>query len=342
MTPGETRTFTPGSGRTLTFSVFGTGTAPLGNLYHPLSEAQAQETLAASVEIGSRYIDTAPFYGFGLSERRVGSFLRHAKPDVILSTKIGRLLKWTPSLDESRTQWFDVPSREIVFDYSYDGVMRSYEASLERIGVDRIEILYCHDIDAYSHGSREESMRRTHEFLDGGHRALMELRDSGRIDAFGLGVNEWEVCQFVAERVPIDLFLLAGRYTLLEHEALTSFLPLCEEKGLGIVIGGPFNSGILATGAKPGAYYQYRPAPPEILDRVRRIEAVCARHGVRLRDAALQFPLFHPAVVSVIPGAVSRREIEEAAEGIAATIPPALWAELKSEGLMRPDAPVPA
>ncbi len=185
-------------------------------------------------------------------------------------------------------------------------------------------------------------MRRTHEFLDGGHRALMDLRDEGRIDAFGLGVNEWEVCEFVAERAPIDLFLLAGRYTLLEQDALETFLPLCEEKGLGIVIGGPYNSGILATGAVPGARYQYAPASPEIMDRVSRIEAVCVRHGVRLRDAALQFPLHHPAVVSVIPGAVSRREIEEAAEGLSATIPAALWADLKAERLMRPDAATPA
>jgi D-threo-aldose 1-dehydrogenase len=342
MHPGETRTFTPGSGRTLTFSAFGAGTAPLGNLYHPLSEADAQATLSAAVEVGSRYIDTAPFYGYGLSERRVGTFLRAEKPNVIVSTKVGRLLRWVPSAPESeRSQWFDVPNREVIFDYSYDGVMRSYEHSLERMGVDRVEILFCHDIDAWSHGSREESVRRTHEFLDGGHRALMQLREEGRIDAFGLGVNEWEVCQFVAERAPIDLFLLAGRYTLLEQEALTTFLPLCEEKGLGIVIGGPYNSGILATGAKPGAYYQYQPAPPEILERVSRIEAVCARHKVRLRDAALQFPLYHPAVVSVIPGAVSRREIEEAAQALSADIPPALWAELKAEGLMRADAPTP-
>jgi len=329
-------------GGTLSFTALGTGTAPLGNLYNPIDETTAQATLDAALAAGSRYFDTAPLYGFGLSERRLGAFLRRRRPDVVVSTKVGRLLKrGERGPDAQPTQWFDVPARDIVYDYSYDGVMRSLEFSLERVGVDRFEILYCHDIDVFTHGEEARAMERTREFLDGGMRALAELRDAKVIDAFGLGVNEWQVCEFVARRAEVDVFLLAGRYTLLEQEALTSFLPLCEEKGMGVVIGGPFNSGILATGARPGAFYNYVPAPAPILERVAKMEAVCGRHGVRLVEAALQFPLAHPAVVSIIPGAVTPGEVEAARAALARTVPPALWQEMKAEGLVRADAPVP-
>nr|WP_255720410.1 aldo/keto reductase [Acuticoccus kalidii] len=332
------------AGRSLTFTELGTGTAPLGNLYNPIDEATAQATLDAAFAAGSRYFDTAPLYGFGLSERRVGTFWRMRRPEgALLSTKAGRLLKRgerDPSLQPA--QWFDVPAREIEYDYTYDGIMRSFEFSLERLGVDRIDILYCHDMDIWTHGSREAMMACVEAYLDSGHRAFVELRDSGAIDAFGLGVNEWEVCQYVGERAEIDLFLLAGRYTLLEQEALTTMLPMCEEQGIGVVIGGPYNSGILATGAVEGAHFDYKPAPPAILDRVRRIEAVCARHGVALRDAALRFPLCHPAVMCVIPGGVKPEEIAGSAASLSAEIPAALWQDLKREGLLREDAPVPA
>lgn len=339
----KTKTLPLRSGRSLTFTIFGTGTAPLGNLYGKIDERTADATLDAAFATGSRYFDTAPLYGFGTAERRLGAFWRRKTEDALISTKVGRLLKLGErSPDVQPAQWFGVPARDIVYDYSYDGVMRSFEFSLERIGTDRFDILFCHDIDRYTHGSAEKAMAYTKEFLDGGFKALDELRSQGLVDGIGLGVNEWEVCQFVAERAEIDVCLLAGRYTLLEQEALQSFLPLCEEQGLGIVIGGPFNSGILATGARPGANFNYLPAPADILARVARIEAVCARHDVSLVAAALQFPLAHPAVVSVIPGAVAPSEIEAGRVAMEAPIPPAFWQELKAEGLLRQDAPIPA
>ncbi|WP_108660759.1 aldo/keto reductase [Acuticoccus kandeliae] len=343
-TPLETKTLTTRAGRSLTFSALGTGTAPLGNLYGSIDEPTAQATLEAAYAAGSRYFDTAPLYGFGLSERRLGTFWRTNRPaDALLSTKAGRILKRGPrDPDMQPTQWFDVPARDFDYDYTYDGIMRSFEFSLERLGVDHVDILYCHDIDVWTHGSEAAAMACVRTFLESGHRAFVALRDEGVIDAFGLGVNEWEVCQHVAERVEIDLFLLAGRYTLLEQEALASMLPLCEENGIGVVIGGPYNSGILATGAVEGAHFDYKPAPPAILDRVRRIEAVCKEHGVRLRDAALRFPLCHPAVLCVIPGGVKPEEIAGTAAALSAEIPAELWQALKREGLLRQDAPVPS
>lgn len=338
----DTKTLSLRSGKSLTFTALGTGTAPLGNLYHAIDEDGAQATLQAALDTGSRYFDTAPLYGFGLSERRLGTFLRRTRPDALVSTKVGRLLKLGQrGPDAQPTQWFDVPARDIVYEYTYDGVMRSFEFSLERMGVDRFNILYCHDIDIFTHKDEELSRQRTHEFLDSGLKAVQELRDGGLIDAYGLGVNEWEVSEYVARRSDAEVFLLAGRYTLLEQEALTSFLPLCEAKGIGIVIGGPYNSGILATGAKPGAFYNYVPAPEDILARVAKIEDVCGAHNVRLVEAALQFPLAHPAVVSVIPGTVSAAEVEAAAAAMTADIPTAFWQELQSKGLIREDAPIP-
>jgi D-threo-aldose 1-dehydrogenase len=193
----------------------------------------------------------------------------------------------------------------------------------------------------FTHGSKEASDRRIREFMEGGYRALHELRAQGVVAAIGAGVNEWQVCEAMARAGEFDLFLLAGRYTLLEQEALDSFLPLCGERGIGIVLGGPYNSGILATGARPGAFYNYDPAPPAILDRVERIDRVCTAHGVRLAEAALRFPLAHQAVVCVVPGAQSAAEVQRNAEILRAPIPASLWSDLKSEGLLRPDAPVP-
>jgi D-threo-aldose 1-dehydrogenase len=233
-----------------------------------------------------------------------------------------------------------VPARQEVYDYTHDGVLRSVEFSLERLGVDRIDILYAHDLDVFNHGTQGALDARLAEFMEGGYKALLRLREEGTIRAFGAGINEWQPCQWMAERGDFDLFLLAGRYTLLEQEALDTFLPLCVERGIGIVIGGPYNSGILATGPRPGAFYNYDPAPQDILDRVARIEAVCARHGVRMVDAAFHFPLRHPAVVSVIPGGQGVAEMESNLRAASAEIPPALWADLKAEGLMRADAPV--
>jgi D-threo-aldose 1-dehydrogenase len=324
------------------FTELGFGSAPLGNLYRAISDAEAHDVLDAAWETGCRYFDTAPLYGLGLSENRVGDFLR-SKPrdEYIISTKVGRLLRVCPP--DRRTgigKFFDTPTREEIYDYSYDGVMRSVEASLERTGLDRFDILFCHDVDIFTHGSKAASDARIDEFMKGGYYALLSLRDQGVIRAFGGGINEWEVCETLARRGDFDLFLLAGRYTLLEQEALTSLLPLCVERGIGIVLGGPYNSGILARGPSADAQYNYSNAPAEVVDRVRRINAACERHGVRMIEAALNFPLRHPAVVSVIPGGQSAAEVQANRAILGRDIPAALWADLKSEGLMRADAPV--
>jgi D-threo-aldose 1-dehydrogenase len=326
----------------INFTELGFGTAPLGNLYRAVSDEDAHAVLQAAWDSGCRYFDTAPLYGLGLSETRVGRFLR-TKPrdEYVISTKAGRLLKVCSP--ENRTgigKFFDTPNRQEVYDYSYDGVMRSFEASFERTGLDRFDILFCHDVDVFTHGSREASDARIEEFMKGGYYAMLSLRDQGVIKAFGGGINEADVCETLARRGDFDLFLLAGRYTLLEQAALDSFLPLCTERGIGIVLGGPYNSGILARGPSDDAQYNYSNAPQDVIDRVRRINALCERHGVKMIEAALNFPLRHPAVVSVIPGGQSVAEVRSNREILGKEIPAALWADLKSEGLMRPDAPV--
>ncbi len=328
----------------LSFTELGFGTAPIGNLFRAISDDAAQATLETAWAGGVRTYDTAPLYGLGLSETRLNRFLRgKRREDYVLSTKVGRLLKPCPADQRDGIgKWFEVPNRHEQFDYSYDGVLRSLEISLERLGVDRVDILYVHDLCIFSHGSKAASDARIDEFFTlGGYRAMVELRHQGVVRAIGAGVNEWQVCQTLAMRGDIDLFLLAGRYTLLEQEALSSFLPLCEQRGIGIIVGGPYNSGILATGAVPGAIYNYDPAPQPILTRVARIEAVCARHGVRLIEAAYAFPLGHPAVVSMIPGGQTVAQTQSNLAVAAASVPAALWADLKAEGLLRQDAPVP-
>lgn len=326
----------------LRFTELGFGTAPIGNLYRAISDDEAHATMSRAWDLGVRYFDTAPLYGLGLSETRLNRMLR-GKPreGYIVSSKVGRLLRPCRPGEphEGIGKWFDVPLRREVYDYSYDGVMRSVEFSLERLGLDRIDILYVHDLDVWTHGSLARLEGYRDQFMAGGYKALIAMRDQGVIRAIGGGINEWEQCQWLTERGDFDLFLLAGRYTLLEQEALTSFLPLAEARGIGIVIGGPYNSGILATGARPGAFYNYDVAPEPVMQKVRRIEAACAAHGVRLVDAAFQFPLLHPAVVSIIPGGQGVAEVEANARAATARVPPALWADLKAQGLMRPDAP---
>lgn len=322
------------------FTELGFGTAPLGNLYRAISDADADAILAAAWDGGVRYFDTAPLYGLGLSETRLNRFLRGKPRDsYVLSTKVGRLLKVAPE-HEGQGKWFDVPSRVGVYDYTYDGVMRSVDFSLDRLGVARIDILYVHDLDIWTHGSAEVMQGYVRTFLDSGHKALVALRDQGVIRAFGAGINEEGPAEHLARHGDLDLFLLASRYTLLQQPALESFLPYCAEKGIGVVIGAPYNSGILATGARPGAMFSYAPAPEDVLDRVRRIEAVCARHKVRLVDAAFRFPLRHPAVVSVIPGGQGVAEMASNLAAEQAEVPAALWADLKAEGLLQADAPV--
>jgi len=338
-----TRTWKTRKNGDIEVSVLGFGGAPLGNMYRPIPEEMAQATLDAACAAGITYFDTAPLYGLGLSEERYGRFLsRRGRDGIVLSTKIGRLLEdASPGEPPADPLFQQAPSRRIVYDYSYDGVMRSYEASLRRLGTDRIDILFIHDVDVWTHGSREASDARIAEVMDGGYRALDELRASGAVKAIGAGVNEWEICERLARLGDFDGFLLAGRYTLLEQGALDSFLPLCERRGIAIVLGGPYNSGILATGPVAGAKYNYREPPADILERARRLHTVCTAHGVHLAEAALHFVLAHPAIVSVIPGAMQPEEVERNAAILAAAIPDGLWSDLKAEGLLHAAAPVP-
>ncbi|TCD12428.1 aldo/keto reductase [Oricola cellulosilytica] len=331
------------AGRGLDFTELGFGTAMIGNLYQPISDDEAHATLEAAWDTGCRYFDTAPLYGLGLAETRLNRFLRGKnRDDYILSTKVGRYLEVCPPEERSGIgKFFETPIRREVYDYTHDGVMRSIDQSLERLGVDRIDILFAHDLDIFNHGSQEALQERLDAFMASGYAALLSLRDQGVITAFGAGINEWEPAQWLAEHGDFDLFLLAGRYTLLEQEALDTFLPLCTERGIGIVLGGPYNSGVLATGPVKGAHFNYDLAPQNVLDKVARIEAVCQKHGVRLIEAALRFPLNHDAVVSVIPGGASVRQVEDNQAILSADIPDALWTDLKSEGLLRSDAPTP-
>jgi D-threo-aldose 1-dehydrogenase len=337
------RIFKAPSGQSIRLTELGFGAAPIGNLYRAISEKEARKTLEAAWKAGIRYYDTAPLYGLGLSETRLNQFLRSKKrKDYVISTKIGRLLETCPP--EQRTgigKFFDTPSRRERFDYSYDGVMRSLEFSLERLGIDAIDIVFVHDVDVFTHGSEAARDAHVRTLMAGGYKALVKLRDEGVIKAFGAGINEWQVAEMLTKAGDFDLFLLAGRYTLLEQEALNSFLPLARQRGIGIVLGGPYNSGILATGPKPGAWYNYEPAPKDILERVRKIEAVCTAYKVKLAEAALRFPLHHPCVVSVIPGGASPKEVALNAETMKVKLPKGLWKDLKAEGLLRADAPVP-
>jgi D-threo-aldose 1-dehydrogenase len=338
----ETRKLRAGTG-SLDVTVLGFGGGPLGNLYAPISESDAEATLDAAWEAGIRVFDTAPFYGFGLSEERFGRALtKHMRGDYVLSTKVGRVLRDCRPDEVPPSAFFDTPARTFDFDYSYEGVMRSHEASLKRMQVDRIDILLVHDIDMPTHGSREASDARVRELFDlGGYRAVEELRAAGIVKSIGVGVNEWQACETLLGMGDFDCFLLAGRYTLLEQEALDSFLPLCEARGVDIILGGPFNSGILATGAIEGARYDYAPAPADIRARVARLDAVCVSYGVKLIEAALQFPLGHPAVKTIIPGANAPGQVEANIRLLDAKIPPDLWVDLKSQGLIRREAPVP-
>jgi D-threo-aldose 1-dehydrogenase len=328
----------------LKVSELGFGTAPLGNLFRPLPDAVARETLAAAEQAGLGYYDTAPYYGFGLSERRLGDALR-ARRDIVLSTKVGRLLKAVPYPVDERTvrHGYATPMPfEPVFDYSYDAIMRSFEESLQRLGLSRIDLLYIHDIGRLTHGD-QNTARMVELTSGGGLKALEELRAGKVIAGFGMGVNEVPACQEVMDHARLDVILLAGRYTLLEQTPLDDLFPRCAAAGTGIVIGGPYNSGILAVGTKANVplFFNYEPAPLDVIEKVRRIEAVCDRHGVPLAAAALQFPLAHPLVASVIPGLDSAYRVTQTVSLYRHKIPPALWQDLRNADLLRADAPVP-
>jgi D-threo-aldose 1-dehydrogenase len=319
----------------------GFGAASLGNLYRPMPDADAGLTLKAALDAGMVYIDTAPHYGQGLSERRIGtaiSELTNLIPTkVVISTKVGRLLKpiTPPRPGTSRHGFVDGDPFEPEFDYSYDGVMRSFEESQKRLKRVTIDILFAHDIGKMTHG--DEHDYHMGRFLGGGYKALLELKAAGLTRAIGLGVNEWQVCEDVLRYADLDVIMLAGRYTLLEQTALDSFLPLCERRGVSVLVAGPFNSGIL-TG---GTTYNYASAPPDIVARVTSLRCVCDAYGVPLAAAALQFPIAHPAVACVVAGMGSPSEAEENVRLFATPIPYDFWADLKTQGLLPDHAPVP-
>lgn len=334
------RRFVTRAGKEVKFTALGFGSAPLGNYLRPLSEEECDRTLATAWDAGIRYFDTAPLYGLGLSEMRVGRLLtKRRHRDFTIGTKVGRLLIPCAKEEVNGLFFVETPQVRFVYDYSYDGIMRSYEESLKRLGLDRVDILYVHDVCALVHGGREASEARIRELIDtGGWRALTELRANGDVLAIGAGVNEWEPCARLLELVDPDLFLLAGRYTLLEQAPLDTLFPECERRGVGIVIGGPYNSGILAGGTT----WNYAAAPADVVARADALKAVCARHGVSLPAAALQFVLAHPVVVSVIPGGQNVKETEQNVAVLDELIPPAFWQELKDRKLLHPRAPTPA
>jgi len=333
-------------GRTcLEVTELGLGGAPLGGNGRVVAETAAEETIAAAWEAGLRYFDTAPWYGLGTSEHRMGRFLRgQGRDEFVLSTKVGRLVTRPghPKKAPHAHQWRNALPFEWHYDYSYDAVMRSFEDSLQRLGLARVDVLLIHDLDLGVHGS-EGLAARTRELDDGGgYRALDELRAAGDVRAIGAGTNQWETIVQLVPRFDLDVVLLAGRYTLLEQEAaLAEALPLCEEHDVAVVIGGVFNSGILASGAVQGATYDYEEAPDEVAERARHLADVCERHGVDLPGAALRFPLGHSAVASVIPGAISADEVRQNVANFERPIPNALWDELRAEGLLASGAPVP-
>ena len=331
-------------GRTgIEVTAMGLGAAPLAHRAEIVPDADAHGAIATAYAGGARLFDVAPFYGYGAGEHRVGHVLRnHPRDSYVLSTKVGRLLRPRPKEEVDKSIWVDTLAFQPVFDYGYDATLRSLDDSLQRLGVDRVDILHIHDVDHGSHGSMEAAEAAFRQAVEGAWPALRRLRDEGVIKAVGCGLNFASWAMRFLEVADLDCLMLAGRYTLLEQDVLDDLFPLCAERGVGLMLGGVFNSGILATGPVEGTWFHYAPAPPEVLERVARMQAVCARHGVPLAAAAVQFPLGHPAVASVVPGAISPREVAENLQAMAVAIPGDLWAELKQEGLIRADAPTPA
>ena len=325
----------------LEVSRIGFGGAPVGDLKRAPTDAGASEVLQAAWDAGIRYFDTAPFYGSGLSERRIGDFLRDKPRDsYVLSSKVGRLLVPDRAYAMERHGNARALPFRPMFDFTYGGVMKSYENSLQRLGLERIDILFLHDLGRFSQRERhEETMRQALE--GGGIRALTELRDSGAVRAIGAGVNEWQIIDELMNHGRFDIFLLANRYTLLDQQVIDTLLPRVRREGVAIVDGAPLNSGILATGPSPNAVYDYAPASPEMIEKTRRIELLCKKHGTNLIRAALNFPLGNDAITAIIPGFSNVSELRDNLAGYRLGIPDALWDELKAEGLLHKDAPGP-
>lgn len=321
----------------------GLGAASIGGLYRPVADADALDLVRHAWDLGVRYFDVAPLYGYGAGERRLGAGLAgRPRDEFALSTKVGRLVRRADqipadadvdpqALDGRRDAYYaDVGNRRMVFDYSYDGVLRSVEESLERLGVDRIDILLVHDPDDHEPAA-----------IDGAFPALVRLREEGVVGAIGAGMNQAPMLARFVRDQGIDAVLIAGRYTLLDHEALAELLPLCLERRVAVLVGGVMNSGVLAD-PHPGSAFDYRPAPDAVVQRARRLAAVCDRHGVPLKAAAVQFSLAHPAVVSLVAGVRRVHHLDEYPALMRQPIPDDLWNELRDEGLIPAEAPVPA
>ena len=321
----------------------GLGAASIGGLFRSADPGESAATIDRAWDLGIRYFDVAPLYGYGTAERRLGASLGdHPRDEYVLSTKVGRLVRTTeqvaPGADIDRqaldgrddAYYADVAGRRIVFDYSADGVARSIDESLERLGVDRIDLVLIHDPDDHWQAAIDEA-----------YPALHRLREQGIVRAIGAGMNQSAMLARFARETDMDAFLVAGRYTLLDQEALPELLPLCLERGISVLIGGVMNSGVLAD-PRAGAHFDYGPAGPEVLDRARGLAVACERRGVPLRAAAIQFPLAHPAVAGLIAGVRRVEHLEEYPEFMRWQIPPGLWDDLRAEGLIAADAPTPA
>jgi D-threo-aldose 1-dehydrogenase len=311
----------------------GFGAAPIGNLYRAVSDEEARAAVDAAWDSGVRYFDTAPHYGLGLSERRLGSALAgRPRSEYVISTKVGRVLEPSDGGGDDLANGFDVPAAaRRVWDFSADGVRRSLESSLERLGTDRVDVVYLHDPDQHW----EEASRQ-------GIPALVDLREQGVVGAVGVGMNQWEMPARFVRETDVDVVMLAGRYTLLEQAALPEFLPLCLDRGVSVVAAGVFNSGLLSRPVVPDdAKYDYADAPAEVVERARRIAAVCGEHGVTLPQVAIQFALGHPAVVSVVIGSRTGEQMRSNAADFAVPVPAELWSSLQDSGLLGAEVPVP-
>ncbi len=326
----------------LELPAFGMGTAHVGELYGAVEESVSQATFEAAWNGGVRYYDTAPWYGRGLAEHRLGGFLR-TKPrdDFFVTTKVGRTLHRPADPSTfSRDPWLGGLNFEVHFDYSYDGVMRSYEQALQRLALDTVDALVIHDLDGIFH-DEETIARHSKDLAETGMKALQELKTSGDIRAYGMGINMKEQLTDLAQKVDLDFVLVAMPYTLIDQESLHTGMKACLDRGVSVIVGAPFASGILVTGSAGAAHYNYSVADQAIVEKVRRIEEICATHSVSLPAAALQFPMSHPAVASIIPGAAKPQEVTANIASIDQAIPGQFWVDLKSQGLIVTDAPVP-
>ena len=316
------------------------GAASIGNLFNELDNAQSVSVINAASEAGIGYFDTAPHYGAGLSERRLGLALSEIKSeDLVLSTKVGRVLTRLPPGALPQDQGFvNEPPMQRTFDYSYDGVMRSFEDSCQRMGTNQIDILLMHDIGEYCQGDKHGDTFK--QAMEGGYKAMHELRSQQLVKAIGLGVNEWQVCQQTFDYAEFDCFMVANCLTLLNNDIVDPFLAQCAQRQVGIIAAAPFNSGILATGSKGAGHYFYAEVPGEILQKVKQMEAICERHKVPLGAAALQYPLLFPMVTSVLVGMSSAKRVADNLALHQSNIEHALWLELRDAGLIHIDTPI--